>query len=1224
LKKFISTSFFMRKNLLHSLAPIIPVAIWIGVVLASCNRITTNDDQPKQTAFKQPVTVPLTFSKPRTIDWAAIKDVKIKPVVKKIDLDKLPAEPYVSNGLKSVAYDTDEVKFDYNSLPQKDFDIDQLPSKPLKFKTIKLPPPKLIKSGPPRLKDTTLSLYELDAPDFHGRLISCLLEDHDGFLWISTRNGIYRYDGENLVLYLALYYNGPDAYHYPIAMWQDQRGRIWISEQNEGIEILDPVAGTLKKTNSSLGLGSNHPYRIMQDAQQRIWISCNWAAGVNIIDPKTETVKWLNKEHGLSDTAQIDEILQDKQNNIWIGSWKGINVIDLKNKTIKYLGKASGLKSDTVNEELLDSKGNLWAGFRGGIISIINIKNGTIQSTKKTQLPRKDCYSLTEDSKGRIWASPTNNGLQIMDAERQTAKYLNRAKGLAGDYIANIMQDSRGQVWIATDGGLNMIRNKEAIVEHIGDVPTTALAEDSKGMVWQATLYNGINIIDRKTQTIRRFDTSNGLSNDTMSFVKEINSRFFIGTSTGLDIIDSARKTITHLGKKEGFRNRSLTTAVVDKQGAIWIGGDNGMDVYNAKSYTYKHLSWRQGLSDTSVEDMIIDRQGKIWVSSFPGGVAEADPGTGIIQNINNAPLKGKDQRILLPDDACNMWIGTVKGLYFADFKNRTLTSFSTAQGLPDEAVLSVQKHGDKILVGTAKGISVITPPKDSINGDKNWKIETFDKLYGLNKVEVGYETDLVTRDGLYWWGDKGITVLGLDKKDHYIPPAYITIINVMDQPKLFGGRERTTSNGLTWDNATDPFNMPDNLHLPYNQNYLRFNYGSLNLTAHDTVWYRYILAGVDKSWSSESNANVSRNYFSMPPGEYTFKVVTKSSDAGWSKPALLTFTINPPWWQTWWAYVIYVVLLGGSIWGFSHYRSLQLIKDKRALEHKVHERTEQVMQQKEEIETQRDDLEKAFNELKTTQNQLIQAEKMASLGELTAGIAHEIQNPLNFVNNFSEVSKELMGELGEELDKGDTKEAKVISLDVIQNLEKIVHHGKRADAIVKGMLQHSQSGSGIKEPVNINTLADEYLRLSYHGSRSKDKSFNAEMVTHFDEKLPKINVIPQDIGRVMLNLFNNAFYSVNQKQKTAGADYKPEVTVTTATENRQVIIKVKDNGIGIPDAIKDKIMQPFFTTKPTGEGTGLGLSLTYDMIVKGHGGSIALNSVEGEFTEFIIQLPIS
>ena len=268
-------------------------------------------------------------------------------------------------------------------------------------------------------------------------------------------------------------------------------------------------------------------------------------------------------------------------------------------------------------------------------------------------------------------------------------------------------------------------------------------------------------------------------------------------------------------------------------------------------------------------------------------------------------------------------------------------------------------------------------------------------------------------------------------------------------------------------------------------------------------------------------------------------------------------------------------------------------------------------------------ELSQSVINLKQTQTQLIQSEKMASLGELTAGIAHEIQNPLNFVNNFSDVSTELMGEMTEELEKGDLEEVRAIASDVTQNLEKIRHHGKRADAIVKGMLEHSRSSTGKKELTNLNALADEYLRLAYHGLRAKDKQFNAELVTRFDNKLPNLDVIPQDMGRVLLNLFNNAFYAVNQKAKTAVADYKPTIEVSTAKENGSILIKVKDNGNGIPEAIKDKIMQPFFTTKPTGEGTGLGLSLSYDIVVKGHGGSINVNTKEGEFTEFVVKLPL-
>ena len=269
--------------------------------------------------------------------------------------------------------------------------------------------------------------------------------------------------------------------------------------------------------------------------------------------------------------------------------------------------------------------------------------------------------------------------------------------------------------------------------------------------------------------------------------------------------------------------------------------------------------------------------------------------------------------------------------------------------------------------------------------------------------------------------------------------------------------------------------------------------------------------------------------------------------------------------------------------------------------------------------------LESTLEHLTATQAQLIQSEKMASLGELTAGIAHEIQNPLNFVNNFSEINKDLLFEMNEEIGKGNFEEVKTIAKDVIENEEKINHHGKRADAIVKGMLQHSRTSSGQKEPTDINALADEYLRLAYHVLRAKDKSFNATTKTEFDENIGTVNIVPQDIGRVILNLINNAFYAVDEKKKHASTSsaqngYEPIVTVSTKTSNGKVEIKVSDNGNGIPQKMLDKIFQPFFTTKPTGQGTGLGLSLSYD-IIKAHGGELKVETKENEGSEFIIIL---
>lgn len=273
-------------------------------------------------------------------------------------------------------------------------------------------------------------------------------------------------------------------------------------------------------------------------------------------------------------------------------------------------------------------------------------------------------------------------------------------------------------------------------------------------------------------------------------------------------------------------------------------------------------------------------------------------------------------------------------------------------------------------------------------------------------------------------------------------------------------------------------------------------------------------------------------------------------------------------------------------------------------------------------LEQAKERVEATLGELKATQSQLIQSEKMASLGELTAGIAHEIQNPLNFVNNFSELNTELVDDLLKELAGGNMEAAGQIAKDIKENEQKINHHGKRADVIVKGMLAHSRTSGGQKELTDINALCDDYLRLAFHGFRAKDKTFSARFETYLDPGLPKINVVTQDIGRVILNLINNAFYAVTERSKQESGGYEPVVKVTTRADNQNLEIEVSDNGMGISETIKEKIFQPFFTTKPTGQGTGLGLSLSYEIVTKGHGGELRVNSTEGEGAAFIIQLP--
>jgi signal transduction histidine kinase len=400
-------------------------------------------------------------------------------------------------------------------------------------------------------------------------------------------------------------------------------------------------------------------------------------------------------------------------------------------------------------------------------------------------------------------------------------------------------------------------------------------------------------------------------------------------------------------------------------------------------------------------------------------------------------------------------------------------------------------------------------------------------------------------------------------------------------------------------------------LNLSHHQGNFSLRFSAFDFKKPESSQYEVRLLPFETEWRRvEGDPLV--NYYQLPPGNYTLEVKGSDSNGIWAKEtAKMDIHLAPPWWKSGWAYGLYMIIFAFGVLGVHRFQKARVIRKER-------ERT------KDRELAQAKEIEKAYEKLKSTQSQLIHSEKMASLGELTAGIAHEIQNPLNFVNNFSEVNKELIDELKEAQVKGHKDEIDAITKDILENEDKIMHHGKRAEAIVKSMLQHSRTSTGEKELTDINALADEYLRLAYHGFRAKDKSFNADFKTELADDLPRIEVVPQDIGRVLLNLINNAFQAVSAEALAkVGSDYKPTVTVSTSKKDEKVEIRVRDNGPGIPKNIKDKIFQPFFTTKPAGEGTGLGLSLSYDIVTKGHGGELKLETGEEMGTKFIILIPI-
>ena len=1212
------------------------VAIISLFILSSCNNHTVDIPFPiSDSAFPQPLSQPLKFSAPKQLNWVTVKTGTIKPEIKKLDIDALPSAPYDASGFKPFPKPPEVARFDFNALPDSAFDLDKIPSKPLQFKISVLAPPSIVKTSLLSPKSgATLSILNVEQSlGLHGRIFYCLMQDKSGIIWFGTDKGICRFDGEYMETYSSL---------HCIDLIEDKNGSIWFINAR-GIGMIDTRTGLMNLSNAINTPFPKLPKMIMDD-NGRIWVTRIGSRGAAIIDPKTQTYKELNRSSGLSGSDSWG-VFENTHKNIWLTTNDGADIINPEKNKISYLRKNNGLANDTLQAIMGDKKGTVWMAFKGGGVAAVDIVRGSITNYGRLQgFENNLTYRLISDNKDRIWMA-TDHGLAIADPVNRLFKYPTENEGITSDYILDLFPDNKQRVWVVTYGaGIYIIDQNAEMVYPIGKKNISTLFQDAGGKIWVGSSSEGIYILNGEKKTATHLDKEHGFSDNFIQSFLEVNGKLWVTSDGGLDIIDQTHKTIEHTGRKEGLLSDTVYSVLKDIKGNTWITGPSeGIEIIDSAKTTIRRADKADGLSDNNILSVKSDKQGRIWVATYLGGIDVIDPHTWTIRYLNNAPgLKDTCFRMLMPDKYGRMWIGTDKGIYIADIKQGTLTSISTTEGLSNDYISSLIEYKDYVVAGTHNKINIITPPISASDaGTKTaqgkWKVSLLAKSEGLVMNQNAWEVNIITDKGQYLWGDIGITIINDIKEDHDSAATYITGLDIMNQPRYFAnpvsihehdtlwsadsfyvkGQSPVTTGyiqpvGFRWDSISGPYNMPENLSIPYDQNYIQFQFAQANLGRQENTTYSYMLQGIDKKWSSFSNKTMTDNYLNLPPGNYTFKVCSKAISGLWGKPVTFSFTITPPWWQTWWAYAIYILSLGGVIAGFIQYRSKQLLLENRVLEEKVAHRTNQLKQ--------------SLEDLKSTQSQLVQSEKMASLGELTAGIAHEIQNPLNFVNNFSEVNIELTEELKDELNKLPLSPSEKLNIekiadDIRTNQEKITYHGKRADSIVKGMLQHSRSSNGLKEPTNINALADEYLRLAYHGWRAKDKSFNATMKTDFDESIGKINIVTQDIGRVILNLITNAFYAVTEKKNQKPNGYDPTVSVSTKKIKDKIEVHIRDNGNGIPQKVMDKIFQPFFTTKPTGQGTGLGLSLSYD-IIKAHGGELKVETKENEFAEFVITLP--
>ncbi len=1191
-----------------------------------------------------PTKKPFEFSQADTIQWQSFETKTYDELpLTRFDWDKLESKRLEIGFPYPVRGSMDLIPLNLDSIPSMDFDLSSFESEKLDVRVVSMGKPEINPVGNvPNPAQATRGVRYVDDGFLLPNSATSSISAKDGSIWIGTQGGyLARYNSDHITLY------GPEQgleIGNISSIIEDSSSRLWLGSNSDKVVVMDLQSNLIYELESPRFF--HRIFQLNEISDGTVWTRNN-APGFSFIDFKDKTVTSMGGENSPFRGFTVT-VFEDSQGLIWTGSSQGVQIIDRENKRLLHLTSEHGLIDNMVYNIMEDDKNRIWLSTASGISVISSDRKGIFSIGPENGLDDMDqIFSVIQSSTGKFWFGTGNSLVYSYDEEEKTfEKY---QLGVGGGFIFQIFEDQQGQIWAVNvnNGGLYYIDQSTGQPANIDGADgldrnrVWGTLIDDKGRVWIGT-EEGLEVYNPKTQVLWHIGQEDGLiRNYVYNLMLDSKGRIWAaGTGRGISIIDPEARTIKRLESESHLNGIGITEVYEDESQTIWLGGFQG-HILRYRPDSSEFLVFQDSLYANRITDIVSNSSNEVFVGTQGGGLLIFNQDRSQLKTLNSEGGLISDGLMSLDfDSEENLWLASLKGVERIDIEDQVIGLFTKSQDLLANDVYAIKFHEGKVYAGTSSGIGILDPYSSELD---QWTVYTVGREQGMTEVDISQNSFSFDPDGYLWAGSNALTLNVVDPFDLDTVPTETVIsgLNILDETQdffnvdyresiireidsiwkwqnneysLLSAEGRDSLSGVVsqfkYQGTEGPERLPMDLTLNHGQNFLSFNYHGSQFKNPKSVMYTYILEGIDKNWSPITSETRSENYRDLPPGKYTFKVASKGYNNIWSDPAEFSFTILPPWWKTRWAYALYILLVGGAIYGFVQYRSRWLKRENRLLEERVNQRTAQ--------------LKKTIEELETTQGQLIQSEKMASLGELTAGIAHEIQNPMNFINNFSEVSHELLDEMMEEIDKGDMEEAKEISNDIKQNLEKISHHGHRASSIVRGMLEHSRNSSGQKEDIDINVLADEYLRLAYHGLRAKDKSFNAKFETDFDDSIGKIEIIPQDIGRVMLNLINNAFYAVSDRnEKETDESYQPTVKVTTKKLKDQVKITVEDNGSGIPQEIKDKIFQPFFTTKPSGKGTGLGLSLTYDIITQGHGGALELDSEVGKGTVFTIFLPV-
>ncbi len=1094
-------------------------------------------------------------------------------------------------------------------------------------------------------------------------------QDALGFIWVGTLDGLFRWDGVDLRPFRRQSADTTTIGSNSVqVLAATAGGDLWVGTDG-GLNRYDAATESFLRVH---GLPSETVVALVADSAGGAWAG-TYGGGLvhlNADGAVTEVAQHDPADRASLPSDDVEALYLDPDGALWAGTGDGLarRTADGRFQTFR---PDSAVPFPMVSAITPSGRGGLFVGTMGGGLFRFDPSSGrfTPLDVSAGDPLATVVSSVYADPDGSVWVGTFGGGLRRL-APGDSAPTVFRASpedpgSLASDEVSDIMEDRQGILWVATDSGLDRFdraRGTAVRFRHDPDDPAS-LADNMVRSVLEAsdgTLFVGTaETLDWSTDG-RRFSHArarvpNGrASHPVQAIYQDRDGTVWVGTEgAGLWQFEDGELAAVPI-TVQGAGELSVTSLLEDRAGRFWIGTlSRGLVLYDRPSgrTLFYHVGGDPAYS--RIRDVAEDPGGRVWVATARG-VCRLDRATdeGAFTCFTSEPAPA-DPYALHPRPDGTLWVGATNGLFRmrAAEPEAGFTAYTVDNSdLPGERVYAiVEDEGGSLWLSTNDGLARFEPVTES-----------FSRRLGIGDAVDRTLNEAAARgeDGrLYAGGAGGLLAFypeDLSARNANPPQVVITGVDVAGQPVRPGGGVLEVAAPVA-----------ERIELGPDQDYITFHYAALHFSDPAANTYRVRLDGFDEDdqWR-DVGTDRSFPFTTIPPGRYTFEVQAANADGVWSdRAASMEVVVHPPWWRTWWAILGFVAVGLFGLVRADRWQRARLLREERERaerrETELRAETAEAEQRKAqaeaaalkaengrkaiELERARDveeanaklaaaneRLETSLRDLRATQAQLVQSEKLASLGQLTAGIAHEIKNPLNFVNNFADLSVDLATELQQELSEGQDRpvaelmeEVGPLLDDLKDNARRIHEHGQRADRIVRSMLLHSRGGSSEQGRVDLARFVDEYANLAYHGARANDSEFQVALVRDFAEDTGEVEIVPQELGRVLINLLSNAFHTVALRARTAGPDYEPAVTLRTRRQGDAVVIQIVDNGTGIPDAVRERIFEPFFTTKPTGEGTGLGLSLAHDIVTQVHGGQMEVESTEGEGTTFTITLPV-